>query len=411
MTTRNRKTIIFVVLAALAGGGFLAWRFFRRGDQEPTFVTSKVERGAIISTVPASGNLLQTNTFTVTTAVTGTVKNVFVKDGEAVEKGQTVAEIELDQNSEQARAKAWASYLAAKSAVVSAEQNKLSLEKGVEDAKNKLITAQQNAEKAEYWDPTDKEKQKLNSDRRSAEIALELAERKYQEADEAIDKARVDLNSAWISYQQTLPLITAPQAGKVSDISVVPGMVLSSSTSGDQTSSSQKLLSIVGEQQPLISVSINEIDIPKITTSQKATLTFDALPDKTFTGKVVGVDRTGTQTQGVVSYPVLIQLDTGEEQLYPNMSATAEIIIEAKENVLWVPPSAVRTQAGQTVVRVLVNGQVQEKQVEVGLETSDRAEIKSGLAEGETVIISEQAAGGAAPVFGGQGGMRMMRFP
>jgi multidrug efflux pump subunit AcrA (membrane-fusion protein) len=56
----------------------------------------------------------------------------------------------------------------------------------------------------------------------------------------------------------------------------------------------------------------------------------------------------------------------------------------------------------------LANGQVREKQVAVGLETSDRVEILSGLAEGEAVIVSEQTGGGQAPSFGGEGGFRMM---
>jgi len=400
MKMTKRKIIVFVVLAALAGGGFLAWRSLRGKNQEPTYTTATVERGTIVATVSGSGNLVQTNSFTVTTSVTGVVKEVLVKDGQQVEKGQNLVEIAPNQESEQAKIKAWSAYLAAKDAVTAAEQNKLTLAKGVEDAKTKLIVAQQAAEVGENWDPTDENKQKLNADRRSAELTLELAERKYQQADAAIEKAKIDLDAAWLSYQQTLPLITAPQAGKISDISVVPGMMVSASD--------QKLLCLMGEQKPLLSVAVSEIDIGKITTGQKATLSFDALPDKNFTGKVVGVDRTGTATQGVVTYPVLIQLDTGGEQFYANMTATAAIIVEAKESVLWVPPAALRAQAGQTVARVLVNGQVQEKPVEVGLETSDRAEIKSGLNESETVIVSEQATSGQAPTFGGEGGFRMM---
>ena len=390
MKITKRKIIIFIVLAALGGGGFLAWRTLGKGSQEPSYTTTQVEKGRIISTVSTSGNLTQTNTFTVTVEVTGVVKSVLVKDGEQVEKGQKLVEVTLDQSGEQVRAKSWSSYLSAKSAVASAEENKLSLEKGVEDAK-----------------------EALDSERRSAELSLEIAQQKYERADEAIDKAKLDLNSAWISYQLTLPIITAPQSGKVSDISVVPGIVLSSSTSGDQTNQtggSQKILTIIGEQRPLVSAPVNEIDIGKIAVEQKVSLTFDALFDKTFTGKVVGIDRTGTQTQGVVTYSVLIQLDTGEDLLYPNMTATAEIIIEAKENVLWVPPSAVRTQAGQTIVRVLVDGEPQEKPIEVGLETSSQVEIVSGLSEGETVVVGEQAVGEEAPTFGGDGGfMRMMR--
>ncbi len=420
--TKKRKVIIFIILAALAGGGFLIWRRRSQNSQAPTYSTAQVERGTIVSTVSASGNLLQTNTFTVTTSVTGVVKDVLVKDGQEVAKDEPLVEIVLDQSSEQARVKAWSAYLSAKDAVTSAEQSKLTLEKGVRDAESKLITAQEDFNgdwgSTEYWDA---ERRKRWSDLKSTEISLTIAQQKYARADEAITKAQADLNSAWLSYQEASSVIKAPQAGKVSGILVAPGMALSSSASTTQTGGSQKLLTLIAEQRPLLSVSINEIDIGKIAADQKVTITFDSLPDKTFTGKVVGVDRTGSATQGVVSYPVLIQLDTGAEQVYTNMSATAEIIIESKENVLWVPPAALRTQAGQTSVRVLapleavpltglVNGQPQEKTVEVGLETSDRAEITSGLSEGETVVVSEQTTttGGQAPAFGGGGGMRMM---
>ena len=396
MATKKRKILILIVSAALVGGGVLVWRLRRQGNQEPTYTTAQVERGTVVATVSASGNLLQTNTFTVTTAVTGVVKSVFVADGQSVEKGQQLVEITPDQDSEEAKIKAWSAYLTAKNSLTSAEQNKLTLEKGVEDAKGELITAQEDFNgdwgSTEYWDA---ERRKRWSDLKSAETALEIAKQKYSESDDAIAKAQADLDSAWMAYQQTLPTITAPAAGKTSDTSVAPGMLVSDAT--------QKLLTIVGEQKPLLSVSVNEIDIGQIATGQKASVTFDALIDKTFTGKTVGVDRTGTATQGVVTYVVLIQLDSGAEQVYPNMSATAEIILEVKENVLWVPPSAVRTQRGQTVVGVLVDDKTRSKMVEVGLETSDRVEIKSGLNEGEVVIVSEHTGGEQAPAFGGRG--------
>ena len=406
MKIRERKITIIIVTVALVGLGFLGWRVLRRSSQKQIFTTAEVKKGTIVSTVSASGNLVQTNSFAVTTEVTGVVKDVFVQDGDMVEKGQKLVEITPDQDSEEAKVKAWASYLSTKNAVASAEENKLSLEKGVEDAKGNLIEAEGDFEddwgSTEFWDA---ERRKRWSDLKSAELALEIAKQKYEKADDAISKVKADLNSAWISYQLALSTITAPCEGKISDISVAPGTMLSSGTSEDQTGGGQKLLSIVGGQQHLVSISVSEIDIPKITADQKVTLTFDAIPGKTFTGKVVGVDRTGSETQGVVTYPLLIQLDTGEELLYPNMSASAEIIVEAKENVFWVPPQAIKIQAGQTIVRVLVEGKPQEKQVEVGLETSNQAEIINGLSEGETVVVSEITAGEEA-TFGAGGGMR-----
>lgn len=455
-----RKKLTAIILVLLLVLGFFIWWIFQKNNQQPTFTTAQVEKGTIVSTISASGNLIQTNTFTVTTQATGIVKNVFVKDGQKVKKGDKLVEVTLDESGEEARTKAWASYLSAKNALESASQNKLSLQKEVASAKDTLIGIEQSklellqklykaesdlitakndfsAVEALPVENTDRQKKELAL--KSAQAAYDLAKQKYDSADASIEtaklgvttaeqkykggdspinKAKADLNAAQIAYKLTSPIITAPQGGKVSGIAVVARMVISSSSSTSSSSSEeqvkgeQKILSIVNESLPLVSVSVNEIDIQRIAVNQKATLIFDALPEKTFTGEVVGVDRTGTETQDVVSYQVLIQLDTAEDALYPNMTATAEIIIESKDNVLWVPPQAVKEQAGQTTVSVLVNGKPEGRQVQVGLETASQAEIISGLSKGETVVVSEQTPGGETPAFGGQGGFRgIMTMP
>jgi multidrug efflux pump subunit AcrA (membrane-fusion protein) len=390
---KGRKRF-FIIGGLLLVVGFVVWRSLVDQKKELQFQTTKVERGTVVSTISASGNLNQTNSFTVATQATGVVKTVFVKDSQEVKKGDKLAEITLDQDGEVAKSKAWASYLSAKNTLEIAKVTKETLRADMMEAWEEVMDMAAN------------EPEEEDIDWITVQADFKLAEAKYINQDNVISQNQASLASTLASYQLSSSVITAPQAGRISDISIAPGMILSSGASGDQTSGSQKILAIVSEQQPLISVPVNEIDIGKITAEQKTTLTFDALPDKTFTGKVVGIDRTGSQTQGVVNYPVLIQLDTSYEQLYPNMTATAEIITEVKENVLWVLPQAIRTQAGQTMVRTLINGKPQDKQVEVGLETSDQAEIVSGLSEGETVVVSE-ITGGGETTFGG-GGMRIM---
>ena len=75
-----------------------------------------------------------------------------------------------------------------------------------------------------------------------------------------------------------------------------------------------------------IPVSINEANIPSVRIGQKATVTFDALPDLTLTGQVQRIDQQGTTTSGVVSYDVTIKLDVQDRQVKPGMSCTAEIM-------------------------------------------------------------------------------------
>ena len=396
----SKKVLIIIASIVLVGGGIFVWRSRRQASKEPILNTAKVERGDIVSTISASGNLLQTNTFAITTSAAGVVKEVFVKDGEDVQKGQKLVELTLDQASEKDKISAWAAYLSAQNSLASAKENKLTLEKGVEDAKGGLITAQHAFDEdwgsTDYWDD---EREERWSDLKSAEMALEIAEQKYRQADGAIEKAETDLSVALLSYQLAAPLITAPQSGKISGLAVVPGIGITPTTT-------QKILSIIGEQQSLVSVSVNEIDIPQIVNGQKAELVFDAFPDQSFGGEVVGVDRSGTQTQGVVGYEVLVRVDVNGNTLYSSMTTAVEIITESKKNVLWVPVQAVVERRGEHVVMVLENGTPKPKSVEIGLETTTQIEIVSGLSEGEVVIVGEQSFGEQDSPFGGMGGFR-----
>jgi HlyD family secretion protein len=121
---------------------------------------------------------------------------------------------------------------------------------------------------------------------------------------------------------------------------------------------------------------------------QKATVIFDAFPNKTFTGIVSSINTTGSVSSGVTTYPTTINLDTANPSIYANMSATASIIINSKDSILYVPTAAVQNQNGQGVVRVLKNGQVQDVTVETGISSDTDIEIVSGLNEGDEVVTA-----------------------
>lgn len=216
----------------------------------------------------------------------------------------------------------------------------------------------------------------------------------------------MSLNSSYLTLQNYSPTIYAPISGTLSGLSyqegsVIPAQAVSSSTN----TLSQTIAYITTSSLPIVSVNITEIDIPKVEIGAKATLTFDAFPDKTFTGKVFSINTTGTSSSGVTSYPTTIILDTQNAKIYANMSASANIIITSKDGVLYVPSSAVVTQNGGSAVRKLVKGEVQYVPVETGISSDSGIEITSGVTEGEEVITSVTIAstgtsGGSSSPFG-----------
>jgi RND family efflux transporter MFP subunit len=173
-------------------------------------------------------------------------------------------------------------------------------------------------------------------------------------------------------------------------------------TTGDTVSSGTVLGSIVTKKE-IIVISLSETDIPKIKLGQKATITFDALPNMTATGSVIDIDTVGTVTQGVVNYGVKIALDISDSQIKPGMSGNVNVITDTQQNVLSVPNSAVKTKNGASYVLVLAQKQdltnstasqgflsataPTQKTVQVGLADDTNTQIISGLSEGDQVVV------------------------
>jgi len=376
-----RKKLVALALVILAVGFLGAGRFIGREEQSQ-FITTQVERTTLIDSIQASGSIINASQQIVATDATGIVKNVFVKVGDAVKKGDKLAEIELDQEGVQQNASAYSSYISAANSLKSANNSRRSSQASLAVVYD------------EIKGHDDDETLEMKETRTKAEVANDNA---Y----DSIKSAEAKLSSAWLDYSSNTPIITAPTSGEIGDLMVAPGMVISPATG--EGGSSHKFFSIIIGQEALISVSVSEVDISQIETGQKAIIIVDAIADKTFTGKVVGLNRTGSVTQGVVNYFSLIALDTSDKALLPNMSVTAEIILSSKPNVLVVPAAAISQFQGQAIVSVLVNEQVQEREVETGLQTPTQIEIVSGLEEGEVVITGQRRTGGeGGSQFGGQ---------
>ncbi len=378
---RKRIVVLGIVLVVV----FLFLRG-RNQNTKPQYQTATVEKGTIVATVAASGKVNTANVMDITTQATGVVRKVYVKDGVKVYKGQKLADIALDQSGQQKNSQAWASYLAAKNSLDAANTNLYTLQAQSFAANSKLINDAV-ARNLATNDPT-----------YIQENATWLAaQASYNNQQNVISQSRAALTSAWYTYQQTSSSITAPQAGIFFNTGLVEGL-----TVGSNTSSSSKLGTIQNTANPILSFNLAEIDVPNVKVGLKATITFDSLsaqagiPDKTYTGKVVAVDKTGTILNNVTSYPAIIVLDTTSDQILPNMDANANIITNTKNDVLLVPSGAVQTQNGAVTVRVLKNGQPETIDVTTGLSSETQTEIVSGLSEGDVVVTGVVTAASGA---------------
>jgi macrolide-specific efflux system membrane fusion protein len=232
-------------------------------------------------------------------------------------------------------------------------------------------------------------------------LDIEVAQAQVTSAELSVTTAQSQVESATLQLQNAKDTaakrqVVASMDGVVTQLNVQDGGSLGSSGSsqsggqaaagGSSSTSSSAPIVITDTNAFEVTVSLAEADVVSVSVGQKATLTFDALPNLTLTGKVTGIDNSGTVNQGVVSYSVTLVPDSTDPSVKGGMTVTASIITEVRADVLAVPNAAVKTNMSGSYVQILENGAPVDQTVEVGISTDSYTEITSGLTEGQEVI-------------------------
>ncbi|RPI27830.1 MAG: efflux RND transporter periplasmic adaptor subunit, partial [Chloroflexota bacterium] len=217
-----------------------------------------------------------------------------------------------------------------------------------------------------------------------------LAQAAVDEAEEALETARngateselilaqVRLTTAEAALAQAV--LTAPFAGTITEIDVRPGDIVSGGRSAFRIDDLSKLY---------IDLQVSEVDVLQVKTGQEAEIVFDAIDGKTYTGKVTKIGMVASGSQGVVNYPVTVQLLDPDESILPGMTASVTIVVEVHEDVMVVPSSAVRTGVGQRTVTVMFEGEQISVPVTTGLTSDSMTEVSSEqLREGDSVVLN-----------------------
>lgn len=279
--------------------------------------------------------------------------------------------------------------------------NLLSIQRSIQDNKEAVVDAER----------TIKEKELSLAKLKAGAGELEIRAKKIavQQKKDALTTAKLELADCYIYI---------PFDGIIAEAEV---------NKGDVVSTGAVLASIISPQK-MAEISLNEIDIAKVKTGQKATITFDALEDLSITGEVAEVDILAATTQGVVNYGVKIAFDTQDERVKPGMSLSASIITDIRQNALLVPNSAVKQQdeisyvqmAEGTTSDAISASNLWNQPVQPGLSSDTMTEIIDGLQEGDLIVTqtidvnpsqsqSQQSGGFVLPGMGASAGTRQNR--
>jgi HlyD family secretion protein len=234
----------------------------------------------------------------------------------------------------------------------------------------------------------------------------------------AVEAAQAQITSAQVGVDQALTTLEqttlrSPAAGTVAAVNGSLGEPSSATSSASSTSSedststatsSSGFVTLTNTKILQVTADVAEADIADVKVGQSATVTLSA-SDEELVGTVTGVDTVETITNNVVEYGVTVTLDNAKG-VKLGQSTQVVVTTGSTQGVLRVSSSALTTIGGRTTATVQAeDGTTSTVEVVTGLEGDGFTEVLDGLAEGDVVVLPEQAAPSGGFTFPGGGGL------
>jgi HlyD family secretion protein len=444
---RKWKIIIVMVVVLGLGIGVYASTVLKQKGLV-TVQTGNVTRGDLDSVVTASGEIKPKNYINIGANAQGELKEILVKEGDRVRKGQLLARIENVQPE--------ADVDAQKATLASAEADSAASEAQLKASDENIRTMETQIDK----DRADLERMKADFDRSEAlykerlmakqdydlrkftyeaQLAtIKQSEQRLVQARAQREQAAAGLASAQKRIAQSKAVLVrfndilqkhnayAPIDGVITNLPVRTGEIV---VPGVQNSAASTIMTIADMSLITAEVKVDETDIVNVKLNQMADVTIDAIPNKTFKGHVTEIGNTAilrstglAASQSAVSsqeakdFKVVVALDNPPDDIRPGLSCTAKITTATRKNVLTIPIQALTVrQKGQLEpkpadgkpapvavkldpaaekakkeemqgVFVVSGGKAVFKKVETGITGATDIEVLSGLSEGDQII-------------------------
>ena len=394
MENRTKIIIGIAVVAVLGLAGTLS--VLRQRDQGIEVRVETVERRDLQEIVTASGNIRARRTVDISSDVQGRVLDLYIDEGDDVAAGQTLLRLEPDQyQANLSRSEASLAQARSQEAQQTANltQAQRDLDRLVQlRARDSLLVSRQQLDDAR----TRVEVQ---------EAAVESARNGVSVAEAGVDEAE-DLLSKTV--------FTAPMAGKVTRLNVEEGETV---IIGTMNNAGSLVLTISDLSVIEVVVQVDETEVSEVSLGDSASVRIDAFPDRRFAGTVTEIGNSAinppsgqaANQQAAIDFEVVMTLAPNDAPLRPDLSATADIVVENRTDALSVPIIALTVRDRDEVegdgsggsapspadrgeptdvegAFLVSGGTVEFVPVEIGIAGQEYFEILSGLQEGDSVV-------------------------
>jgi HlyD family secretion protein len=386
------------VIAVVLVGGVIASTAAKRGKKAVEVRVESVQKRDLVASVTASGQVQPRTKVDVAADISGRIVRLAVKEGQHVNKGDFLLEIDPSQY---------------QAAVQRAEAGLSAAKAQAAQAKANAIQAQRNYERSLE---IKKSNAQLVSDENMEQLKtqMEVNQAMLESANHNVDQSIATLKDAQSSLSKTT--ILAPMSGRITRLAVEQG---ETAVPGTFNKDAATLLTISDMSVLETKVKVDETDVARISLGDSAVVQVDAFPDTTFLGKVIEISnssvKAGTSasssTDQAVNYEVKIQLLNPPHDTRPDFSATAKVVTDSRTQVLSIPIIALTVRENETlktadsavsigraptkevgkrdvegVFVVGADNKVTFRPVKVGIAGDKYFEVVSGLKEGDRIV-------------------------
>jgi len=334
--SRNKKILIGVGVAILLGALTYANFFFKREEGIEVNVET-IQKRDLQAIVSASGKIQPQRLVNISADTMGRVTDLRVDEGQRVQKGEFLLQID-PRNLTTAYNQSAASLAASRSTM---EQLRVSIDStrtALKQAQDNLVRQQQlwkqgltTKEALENADNTVKMRQ---ADVYSQERQIETQRLRMTQEQASVENAKLNLSKVRIE---------SPITGIITRRNIEEGETV---VIGTMNNAGTVLLTVADMSVIEAEVEVDETDIPTVQLGQKAKVTIDAMPGKTFTGKVTEIGNSPIQAAGstaasqATNFKVKVTLDGEIPEVRPGFTCTAEITTATRQQVFGVPIQA-----------------------------------------------------------------------
>ncbi|MEM7415766.1 MAG: efflux RND transporter periplasmic adaptor subunit [Gemmatimonadota bacterium] len=389
METRTKVLIGVGVLALLGSAAVMSAR--QSNDRGLEVRVEEIGSQDLVEIVTASGNIRARRTVDISSDVSARVEELLIDEGDDVVEGQVLLRLEQDQ---------------LQASLARAEASLAQAEAGEAQQVANLLRAERDRDRLVSLRATDSllvSRQEYDNAHTDVEIQtamLESARFGVRQAQAGVDEAADRLSKT---------VFRAPMAGKVTRLNVEEGETV---IIGTMNNAGSLVLTISDLSVIEVVVKVDETEVSEISLGDSSSIRIDAFPDDEFSGRVTEIGNSAinppSQQQGAqqaaIDFEVVLTLDLTTAPLRPDLSATADVIVESRAGALSVPiialtvrdrsdvealegePDEVDGESDVEGVFLVADGSVSFQPVEVGIAGQEYFEVLSGLSVGDTVV-------------------------